>query len=106
MCFFCALSLRSFAKSSPIPVLPSYFFNFLEGDRIILQQGKNLEIDLNEENDAYQVRIHTSLGRLIKRFQNVKEKVIVKTNDWKVGIYIVVIKSGEFREIKRVVLTR
>lgn len=81
--------------------------NYLqEEEQIILQKGKDLDINLDQKFEHYQVRVHTSLGRLVKRFADVNTKVSISTKDWKEGIYIVVIKSGDYRNIKRVLLTK
>jgi len=38
------------------------FKQIQNGEQIILQKGKDLEINLNQKYQHYQVRVHTSLG--------------------------------------------
>lgn len=79
---------------------------FQKSEQIILQKGKDLEFNLDQKYEHYQVRVHTSLGRLVKRLPDVNTKVSISTKDWKEGNYIVVIKSGNFHDIKRLLLTK
>ncbi len=76
-----------------------------EAETILVRKGDVLKIDLGESDELIQVRIHSSLGRLIKHFKDVTDNVSMQTDDLQPGIYMVIIKRLEEREIKRVLIT-
>lgn len=72
---------------------------------IIVRKGDVLTIDVGEVQNPIQVRVHSSLGRLLKHFKDVVQPVSMTTDHLQPGIYIVVIKRLESREIRKVLLT-
>jgi hypothetical protein len=76
-----------------------------DSETILVRKGEILKIDLGETGELTQVRVHSSLGRLIKLFRDVNESVSMPTKDLQPGIYMVIIKRLESREIKRVLIT-
>ena len=75
-----------------------------EGE-IILRKGAILEVDLGDDAELSQVRIHSSLGRLVKHFPNVSKKVSMNTQKLLPGVYLIIIKKKESREIRKFILT-
>ncbi len=73
---------------------------------IILQKGELLTVPIhNETNQPIQVRIHSSLGRLVKHFRNVTQQISMPTGHLLPGIYMVIIKKPGLREVRKVFLT-
>ncbi|NJO00520.1 MAG: T9SS type A sorting domain-containing protein [Bacteroidia bacterium] len=73
---------------------------------IRLRRGDVLSVSVGEQHQGpTQVRIHSSLGRLVKRFDYPEQAVSMDTDILQPGVYIVVIKSPEIREIRKVLLT-
>lgn len=74
-------------------------------EEIILRRGARLEVDLGDQTALSQVRIHSSLGRLVKHFKNVSSKVYLDTKKLLPGVYLIIIKREESREIRKFILT-
>ncbi len=72
---------------------------------IVVRRGDVLVIDIGKVQNPIQVRVHSSLGRLLKHFKDVVQPVSMPTDNLEPGIYIVVIKKLESREIKKVLVT-
>lgn len=72
---------------------------------IIIRRGKILEISLGEIIEPIQVRIHSSLGRLVKNFRDVTQDLNYNTQELLPGVYIIVIKRQAEREIRKFILT-
>ncbi len=90
--------LRFTAKSNEVALIN-------QEKPIIVRKGDVLTINVGEVQNPIQVRVHSSLGRLLKHFKNVVQPVSMPTDNLQPGIYIVVIKRLESREIKKVLLT-
>ncbi|MDX2302607.1 MAG: T9SS type A sorting domain-containing protein [Microscillaceae bacterium] len=74
-------------------------------EEIILKRGELLEVSLGDHKELSQVRIHSSLGRLVKQFWNVSQKVFLDTEILLPGVYLIVIKREESREIRKFIVT-
>ncbi|MCS6821928.1 MAG: T9SS type A sorting domain-containing protein [Microscillaceae bacterium] len=72
---------------------------------IIVRRGEPLVINMSDQENFYQVRIHTTLGRLMKRYTDVRAKITIHTDLWETGIYTVVISNATKREIRKVLIT-
>jgi hypothetical protein len=73
---------------------------------IIIKKGEVLKVDIeNPKNQSILVRVHSSLGRLVKQFDEVYDNISMKTDVLLPGVYIIVIKRAESREIRKFLLT-
>jgi hypothetical protein len=73
---------------------------------IIIQKGDKLTIKVsNEDNRPATVRLHSSLGRLVQQYPEVWDKITMSTDKLLPGVYLVIIKKDETREIRKVLLT-
>lgn len=73
---------------------------------IILTKGENLVLELDfVKEPILAVRIHSSLGRLVKSYQNVIEKIVMPTEKLEEGIYLIVIKREKNSEIRKFLIT-
>ncbi|GAB4401770.1 MAG: hypothetical protein OHK0053_24930 [Microscillaceae bacterium] len=71
----------------------------------IVRQGDVLTIDVGPTENPVQVRIHSSLGRLVKYFSDVVKPVSMSTKALHPGVYLVIIKKETEREIRKVLVT-
>ncbi len=72
----------------------------------IVKKGETLNIRLdNPKNEKIIVRVHSSLGRLVKEFPEVKEGFLMPTTTLLAGLYLVIIKRQNIREIRKVLVT-
>ncbi len=72
----------------------------------LLKRGEILNIQVeNPEMIPTQVRIHSSLGRCVKRFPVVTSEVSMSTDILLPGVYLVIIRQGNVREIWRFLIT-
>ena len=77
-----------------------------DNNPIIIQKGEILNIKVEQaENEQVDIRIHSSLGRLVREFKNVYQQINYKTDHLLAGIYLVVIKRADVREIRKVLIT-
>lgn len=73
---------------------------------LIVKKGDVLTIKLdNPTNEKMIVRIHSSLGRLVKEYPQVKEGFLMETTTLLAGVYLVIIKKSQSREIRKVLVT-
>lgn len=73
---------------------------------IIIRKGENLTINIDNPLKAtLQVRIHSSLGRLVKQYLDVEDQIVMNTNNLLSGVYLVIIKKDDIREIRKVLIT-
>ena len=73
---------------------------------IIIRKGEKLTLKIeNPSNAALQVRVHSSLGRLVKQFLDVFDEVVMSTDKLLPGVYMIIIKKDDTREIRKVMIT-
>jgi hypothetical protein len=73
---------------------------------IILRKGENLIVKIEETNKLKTtVRIHSSLGKLVKEFMTVDNQISMVTDKLLPGIYLIIIKQGDKREVRKFLLT-
>jgi hypothetical protein len=73
---------------------------------IIIRKGEKLTIKIsNDNNTSATVRVHSSLGRLVQTYMDVWEKITMTTDKLLPGVYLVIIKKAESREIRKVLVT-
>ncbi len=73
---------------------------------LIVRKGEVLNIKLdNPKNEKIIVRVHSSLGRLVKEYTQIKEGVLIQTNVLLAGLYLVIVKRENAREIKKLLVT-
>jgi hypothetical protein len=73
---------------------------------IIIRKGDKLTIKIsNDNNTSATVRVHSSLGRLVQTYVDVWEKITMTTDKLLPGVYLVIIKKAESREIRKVLVT-
>ncbi|MCU0446914.1 MAG: T9SS type A sorting domain-containing protein [Microscillaceae bacterium] len=73
---------------------------------IIIRKGDKLTIKIsNDNNVSATVRVHSSLGRLVQTYIDVWEKITMSTDKLLPGVYLVVIKKAESREIRKILVT-
>jgi hypothetical protein len=73
---------------------------------IILPKGERLQVKIsNSESIPTVVRIHSSLGRLVKEFTEVNGQISMPTDKLLPGIYLIIIKQDALREVRKLVLT-
>ena len=73
---------------------------------IIIQKGEILKLKIdNSETIPTSVRIHSSLGRLVKEFMQVDKQINVTTDKLLPGVYLIIIKQDKVREVKKFLLT-
>lgn len=74
---------------------------------IIIEQGKNLELDIKmEDEEVAIVRLHSSLGRLVRTFRDIKDKKFnLNTTKLLPGVYTLIIKQSNTREIMKLLIT-
>lgn len=72
---------------------------------IRIKRGESLTIKIeNENHELIQVRVHSSLGRLVRNFQHVSSDVTLTTQNLQPGIYMIVIKRPGIRKIQKLFL--
>ncbi|TAE74354.1 MAG: T9SS C-terminal target domain-containing protein [Bacteroidetes bacterium] len=72
----------------------------------IVKRGQNLIIQVeNTKNEKIIIRLHSSLGRLIREYGEVDKKIIVPTQKFLPGLYFVIIKKQNEREVRKVLVT-
>jgi hypothetical protein len=72
----------------------------------IIKRGEKLVIEVKDETQKkVVVRLHSSLGRLIKEYGEVEKKIIVPTDTFLPGLYLVIIKKTNAREVRKVLIT-
>jgi hypothetical protein len=72
----------------------------------IVKRGQNLVIEISHEpNEKVIVRLHSSLGRLIREFKEVEKKIVVQTHKFLPGLYLIIIKKNNQREVRKVLVT-
>lgn len=76
-----------------------------ETNPTIIRQGEVLTVELGEIQTPVDVRLHSSLGRVVKQFRGVLKPVYIETNKLQPGVYLIVIKRPEAREIRKVLIT-
>lgn len=75
-------------------------------EALLLKKGEILNIQVDNPNLVpTQVRIHSSLGRCVKRFPMVTNEVSMSTDILLPGVYLIIIRQGNVREIRRFLIT-
>ncbi|TAH28871.1 MAG: T9SS C-terminal target domain-containing protein [Cytophagales bacterium] len=73
---------------------------------VIVKRGENLIIEVeNPNNQKIVIRLHTSLGRLVREYGEVEKKIIVSTQKFLPGLYLIIIKKQDQREVRKVLVT-
>lgn len=73
---------------------------------VIVKRGENLVIEVeNPSNQKIVIRLHTSLGRLVREYGEVEKKIIVSTQKFLPGLYLIIIKKQDQREVRKVLVT-
>jgi hypothetical protein len=72
----------------------------------ILRKGEILTVKVQEtEKHKTTVRIHSSLGKLVKEFMGVENQISMSTDRLLPGVYLVIIKQADKREVRKFLLT-
>ncbi len=72
----------------------------------IVKRGQNLVIEVeNIAKEKIIIRLHSSLGRLIREYGEVDKKIIVPTQKFLPGLYFIIIKKQNEREVRKVLVT-
>lgn len=73
---------------------------------IILRKGQylNMKID-NSDITPTTVRVHSTLGRLVKEFLQVEGQINMATDKLLPGVYLIIIKQDDLRKVRKFVLT-
>ena len=72
----------------------------------ILRKGEVLVVKIDEtEKLKTVVRVHSSLGKLVKEFMEVENQISMGTDRLQPGVYLIVIKQAEKREVRKFLLT-
>ena len=73
---------------------------------IILRKGETLVVKVAEtEKIKTTVRVHSSLGKLVKEFIEVENQISMITDKLPTGVYLIIIKQADKREIRKFLLT-
>jgi hypothetical protein len=73
---------------------------------LIARKGETLNVKLdNPKNEKLMVRLHSSLGRLVKEYTQVKGGILIETTTLLAGVYFVIVKRQNVREIKKLLIT-
>jgi hypothetical protein len=73
---------------------------------IILRKGQYLNIKIdNSEITPTTVRVHSTLGRLVKEFIQVEGQINMATDKLLPGVYLIIIKQDDLRKVRKFVLT-
>ena len=72
----------------------------------ILKRGETLTVTLDATSSIKStVRIHSSLGKLVKEFVEVEKQISMLTDRLLPGVYLVIIKQKDKREIRKFLIT-
>ena len=73
---------------------------------LILRKGEPLVIKIEAtQQHKTTVRVHSSLGKLVKEFMEVENQINMLTDKLLPGIYLVVIKQADKREVRKFLIT-
>jgi len=73
---------------------------------IILRKGETLVVKIADTDKIKStVRIHSSLGKLIKEFVEVENQITMITDKLMPGVYLIIIKQNDKREVRKFLLT-
>lgn len=72
----------------------------------ILKKGEVLVIKIEEtQKTKTVVRVHSSLGKLVKEFMEVENQISMGTDKLQPGVYLIIIKQADKREVRKFLLT-
>lgn len=72
----------------------------------ILRKGEVLVVKIDETDKIKTVvRVHSSLGKLVKEFMEVENQISMGTDKLQPGVYLIVIKQADKRETRKFLLT-
>lgn len=71
----------------------------------ILRRGETLVVKIDAAKAKTTIRIHSSLGKLVKEFAEVEKQISMFTDKLLPGVYLIIIKQDDKREVRKLLLT-